>query len=231
MELDLDSTSSDLLNVDPIIEVKLPTRESFIPKEAYSTNKRGTEVIDPNAVYEGQKKYNKYYNELSRVNLDLSKVSLDSAIVKYNQAYGGNDGFDFEKSGNGVTVAAPNGETKTFRTSEGGGRGGYRGQQWSSVQEFVERNKDPEAVAKTKRKASNLERTMFDIIEQGSYYDLPGGDAYIKDTNDLLQNHPDLVQEIKNEAINKYNRIYQSDGEDGFLEIQLLRQQVLLITN
>jgi|TARA_B110001452_G_scaffold139088_1_gene115663 hypothetical protein len=216
MELDLDSTSSDLLNVDPIIEVKLPTRESFIPKEAYSTNKRGTEVIDPNAVYEGQKKYNKYYNELSRVNLDLSKVSLDSAIVKYNQAYGGNDGFDFEKSGNGVTVAAPNGETKTFRTSEGGGRGGYRGQQWSSVQEFVERNKDPEAAAKTKRKASNLERTMFDIIEQGSYYDLPGGDAYIKDTNDLLQNHPDLVQEIKNEAINKYNRIYQSDGEDGF---------------
>ena len=214
--LELEGTSSDLPKVDPITEVKLPTLESFIPEEAYSINARGRNAVDPYAQQEAQKKYDNHYTELSKVNVDLSQVGLDSAIAHYTKAYGGDDGFDFEKSGRGVTVAAPNGETKTFITSQGGGRNSSKEQQWSSVQEFVERNKDPEAAAKTKRKVSNLERTMFDMIEQGSYYDLPGGDAYIKDTNDLLQNHPKLVQEIKNEAIDKYNRIYKSDGEDGF---------------
>ena len=213
--LDLENTSSEFQKVkDPVDP--LPTLESYIPKEAYSTNSRGSTIINSIEQQKAREKYNKYYNDLSKVNADLSKVSLDNAIAQYESAYSDSEGFDFEKDGRGVTVTAPNGNKKSFITSQGGGRGGYKGQQWSSVQEFIERNKDAEAWSNKSKNTKNLERVVFDLIENGDYYDLDGGDAYIKDTQDLQQNHPGLVKEIKNEAVNRYNKYYRSEGEAGF---------------
>ena len=79
-------------------------------------------------------------------------------------------GFDFEKDGRGVTVTAPNGNKKSFITSQGGGRGGYKGQQWSSVQEFIERNKDAEAWSNKSKNTKNLERVVFDLIEKETIF-------------------------------------------------------------
>ena len=220
--------STDLPKVDPIEEVKLPTLESFIPEEAYSTDDLGRKlmenqeyVIDPEAKQDAKNKYDKHYAQLSKVNTDLTKVGLDSAIELYRGAYGNKDGFDFVKSGRGVTVSAPNGETETFKTTQGGFKNRLDGsfvrtQSWSDVQKFVEKNKDPEAAARAKRVTNRLESRISEIIERGDYYDLPGGDAYIKDSNDLYENHPKLVKEIKNEAISQYNRNYKSEGENGF---------------
>ena len=223
-----EAASTDLPKVDPIEEVKLPTLESFIPEEAYSTDDLGRKlmenqeyVIDPEAKQDAKNKYDKHYAQLSKVNTDLTKVGLDSAIELYRGAYGNKDGFDFVKSGRGVTVSAPNGETETFKTTQGGFKNRLDGsfvrtQSWSDVQKFVEKNKDPEAAARAKRVTNRLESRISEIIERGDYYDLPGGDAYIKDSNDLYENHPKLVKEIKNEAISQYNRNYKSEGENGF---------------
>lgn len=213
--LDLEDTSSELQEAKDPVE-PLPTLESYIPEEAYSTTARGSTIINPLEQQKAREKYNKYYNDLSKVNTDLSAVSLDNAVIQYESAYSDSEGFDFEKDGRGVTVTAPNGNKKSFITSQGGGRGGYKGQQWSSVQEFIERNKDADAWANKSKNVEDLERVVFDLIENGDYYDLDGGDAYIKDTRDLQQNHPGLVKEIKNEALNRYNKYYRSKGEKGF---------------
>ena len=213
--LDLENTSSELQKAEDPAE-PLPTLESYIPEEAYSTTARGSTIINPSEQLKAREKYNKYYNDLSKVNTDLSKVSLDNAVIQYERAYSDSEGFDFEKDGRGVTVTAPNGNKQSFITSQGGGRGGYKGQEWSSVQEFIERNKDAEAWSNKSKNVKDLERVVFDLIENGDYYDLEGGDAYIKDTQDLQQNHPGLVKEIKNEAVNRYNKYYKSEGEAGF---------------
>ena len=213
--LELEDTSSELQEAKDPVE-PLPTLESYIPEEAYSTTARGSTIINPLEQQNAKEKYNKYYNDLSKVNTDLSAVSLDNAVIQYESAYSDSEGFDFEKDGRGVTVTAPNGNKKSFITSQGGGRGGYKGQQWSSVQEFIERNKDAEAWTNKSKNVENLERVVFDLIENGDYYDLDGGDAPIKDTRDLQQNHPGLVKEIKNEALNRYNKYYRSEGEEGF---------------
>ena len=92
--LDLEDTSSELQEAKDPVE-PLPTLESYIPEEAYSTTARGSTIINPLEQQKAREKYNKYYNDLSKVNTDLSAVSLDNAVIQYESAYSDSEGFDF----------------------------------------------------------------------------------------------------------------------------------------
>ena len=152
-----------------------------------------------------------------KVKVNVSKLSLDSAIAQYEKVYGATDGFEFKKDKKGVLIIAPNGNEQFFKTSQrvGDPRQQRSTQDWKAAQEFIEGNKAPEAWKAQKDKVTRLEEGIVRIIEKGDYFDLEGGDASIKNYKDLLQNHPDLVQEIKKLAISNYNKNYESEAQPG----------------
>ena len=146
---------------------------------------------------------------------NIKDQSKAGAIQLYEDMYSTN-GFEFEDSmmAGSVSVLAPNGKSQRFRVESGGGRRGKKVTDWTSVDKFIEENNDEEAWSASKKQRSSLTSIVENIVEREDYYnflDLEG--VAIKDSEDLLYNHPDVVKGIEKEAIKRYNQYNVEDRE------------------
>ena len=146
---------------------------------------------------------------------NIKDQSKAGAIQLYEGMYS-TSGFEFEDSmmAGSVNVLAPNGKSQRFRVESGGGRKGKKVTDWTFVDKFIEENNDKEAWNASKKQRSSLTSIVENIVEGEDYYnflDLEG--VAIKDSEDLLYNHPDVVEGIEKEAIKRYNQYNVEDRE------------------